>query len=90
MLEIMALSSVSVWDQMIEFFMDYIWFPLSNIGIINILDILLLGQLIYIVYKFVRDRHAGRTIIGLGLLLLLYVVSDLLGMVAINSILQNF
>ena len=90
MLEIMALSSISVWDQMIAFFMDYIWFPLSNIGIVNILDIVLLGQLIYMVYKFVRDRHAGRTIIGLGLLLLLYVVSDLLGMVAINSILQNF
>ena len=90
MLGIMALSSISVWDQMIAFFMDYIWFPLSNIGIVNILDIVLLGQLIYMVYKFVRDRHAGRTIIGLGLLLLLYVVSDLLGMVAINSILQNF
>ena len=90
MLEIMALSSISVWDQMLAFFMDYIWFPLSNIGIVNILDIVLLGQLIYMIYKFVRDRHAGRTIIGLGLLLLLYVVSDLLGMVAINSILQNF
>ena len=90
MLETMALSSISVWDQMIQFFMDYIWFPLSSIGLVNILDIVLLGQLIYMVYKFVRDRHAGRTIIGLGLLLLLYVVSDLLGMVAINSILKNF
>ena len=90
MLETMALSSISVWDQMIQFFMDYIWFPLSSIGLVNILDIVLLGQLIYMVYKFVRDRHAGRTIMGLGLLLLLYVVSDLLGMVAINSILKNF
>ena len=90
MLETMALSSISVWDQMIQFFMDYIWFPLSSIGLVNILDIVLLGQLIYMVYKFVRDRHAGRTLIGLGLLLLLYVVSDLLGMVAINSILKNF
>ena len=90
MLETMALSSISVWDQMIQFFMDYIWFPLSSIGLVNILDIVLLGQLIYMVYKFIRDRHAGRTIIGLGLLLFLYVVSDLLGMVAINSILKNF
>ena len=90
MLNVMALSSISVWDQMIQFFMDYIWFPLSSIGLVNILDIVLLGQLIYMVYKFIRDRHAGRTIIGLGLLLFLYVVSDLLGMVAINSILKNF
>lgn len=90
MLELTALTSISIWDNVLGFFVDYIWFPLANIGIVNILDILLLGQLIYIVYKFVRDRHAGRTIIGLGLLLGLYVVSDLLGMVAINSILQNF
>ena len=90
MLELTALTSISILDNLLGFFVDYIWFPLANIGIVNILDILLLGQLIYIVYKFVRDRHAGRTIIGLGLLLGLYVVSDLLGMVAINSILQNF
>lgn len=90
MLELTALTNVSLWDSVLGFIVDYIWFPLANIGIVNILDIVLLGQLIYIVYKFVRDRHAGRTIIGLGLLLGLYVVSDLLGMVAINSILQNF
>lgn len=90
MLELTALTNVSLWDSVLGFIIDYIWFPLANINIVSILDIVLLGQLIYIVYKFVRDRHAGRTIIGLGLLLGLYVVSDLLGMVAINSILQNF
>lgn len=90
MLEITALTSISIWDNILSFVIDYIWFPLANIRIVNILDILLLGQLIYMVYKFVRDRNAGRTIIGLGLLMGLYVVSDLLGMVAINSILQNF
>ena len=90
MLEITALSSISLWDTVVGFFQDYILFPIVNIELVNILDIFLLSQLIYMVYKFVRDRHAGRTIIGLGLLMALYVVSDLLGMVAINSILQNF
>ena len=90
MLEVTALTSISLWEQILRFAMDYIWFPLANIELVNILDIVLLGQLIYIVYKFVRDRHAGRAVIGLGLLMLLYIGSDLLGMVAINSILQNF
>ncbi len=90
MLGITALSSVPIWDRILAFLQDYIVFPLVNIELVNILDILLLGQLIYMIYKFVRDRHAGRTIIGLGFLLGLYVVSDILGMVAINSILQNF
>lgn len=78
------------WRVLIDFLQDYILFPLMNISFVNIIDILLLSVLIYIVYKFIRDRHAGRTIIGLGLLIVLYVISDIFGMVAINSILKNF
>ena len=73
-----------------DFLLDYVWFPISNITLVNIIDILLLSSLLYIVYRFIRDRHAGRTIIGLGFLILLYIVSDIFHMVAINSILQNF
>lgn len=83
-------GQVSLWAQITDFLSDYIVFPLKNINIVNIIDILVLGALIYMVYKFIRDRHAGRTVMGLGLLLLLYAVSDILGMVAINSILSNF
>ena len=85
-----AAGQVSLWTQIMDFLSDYIVFPLKNINIVNIIDILVLGALIYMVYKFIRDRHAGRTVMGLGLLLLLYAVSDILGMVAINSILSNF
>lgn len=81
---------IETYDSVVNFFKDYIVFPLSNIEFINILDILLLSFLIYVVYKFIRDRHAGRTFIGFGLLMLLYIISDILGMVAIKSILQNF
>ena len=83
-------GSASLWTQILEFLSDYIVFPLKNITIVNVIDILVLSLLIYMVYKFVRDRHAGRTVIGLGLLLLLYVISDIIGMVAINSLLSNF
>ena len=78
------------WDMIVRFLKDYILFPLLNIEFVNILDILLLTVLIYWVYKFVRERHAGRAVIGIGLVLVLYVLSDLLGMIAINSILKNF
>ncbi len=73
-----------------EFFDNYVLFPITNITVVDVIDILLLSVLMYMVYKFVRDRHAGRTIIGLGLLIVLYVISDIFDMVAINSILQNF
>ena len=82
--------SISLWDNRVQLFKDYVWFSVSQITIVDVVDILLLSGLIYIVYKFIRDRHAGRAVLGLGLLVVLYVISDVFNMVAINSILRNF
>ena len=82
--------NVSFWLQVAEFLKDYVLFPFRDFNVVNAIDILVLSFLFYIVYKFIRDRHVGRTVIGLFLLILLYVVSDIFHMVAVNSILQNF
>lgn len=81
--------AVSIWLDIAEFFKDYIWFPLSNIKAVHIIDILVLSFLLHIVLRFIRDRHAGRTVIGLILLFVLYAISDIIGMIAINSLLQD-
>ncbi len=78
------------WENILKFFKDYIVFPISNITFIDIIDILVLSALIYIVYKFIRERHATRLAMGLMFILFVYVVSDLLNMIAISSILKNF
>ena len=83
-------NTTPIWTQIMEFLSDYIVYPLKNISIVNVIDIAILSFLIYMVYKFIRDRHAGRTVVGLSLLLLLYAASEIFGMVAINSILSNF
>ena len=83
-------NTTPIWTQIMEFLSDYIVYPLKNISIVNVIDIVILSFLIYMVYKFIRDRHAGRTVVGLSLLLLLYAASEIFGMVAINSILSNF
>lgn len=83
-------QNMGLIDSIIAFFWDYVVFPIKNITFVNILDIALLTVLIYVVYKFIRDRNAGRALIGFGLLLVVYIISDILNMVAINSILQNF
>jgi len=90
MLQTAQSGGISWWDTVINFLRDYILFPLSHIRFVNILDVLLLTVLLYMVYKFIKDRHMGRAIIGVGLLIGLYVVSDVLDMVAIHSILSNF
>lgn len=81
---------INFWETVVNFFKDYVIFPIANINLINILDILLLSGLLYLLYKFVRDRHASRILMGIGALVLLYIVSDVFDMVAINSILQTF
>lgn len=79
-----------LWSTITDFFMDYIVFPLANINVISLLDIIVLASLLYIVYKFIRDRHASRILIGFVSLIGLYILSDVLDMVAINTILQTF
>lgn len=81
---------LNLWDTVVEFIQDYIVFPLVNINIVNVLDILFLSYMLYLLYKFVRDRHASRIIIGIVSLVLLYILSDVLNMVAMNTILQTF
>lgn len=85
-------SKASIWSRFVEFIEDYILFPFTsqNFTVIHVIDIVLLSMLLYMGYKFIRERHASRTVIGLGLLTLLYVASDILEMVAINSIFKNF
>ena len=83
-------QNMGLFDSIAEFFMDYVVFPIQHITFVNILDIALLTVLIYVVYRFVRNRNAGRALLGIGLLFVVYVISDVLNMVAINSILQNF
>lgn len=88
----MPQNDTSLWNKIIEFIKDYIIFPFTdnNFTLVNIVDILLLSALLYMVYKFIRDRHAGRTVVGFSLLLVIYIVSDVLEMVAIHSIFKNF
>ena len=68
-------QKLGFFESIVDFFMDYVVFPIQHITLINILDIALLAVLIYVVYKFIRDRNASRALIGFGLLLLLYMTS---------------
>ena len=81
--------TATVWDTVVEFFNDYIVFPIVNINVINVLDIVLLSYMLYILYKFVRNRHMSKILLGIMSLVLIYVFSDMLGMVAMNTILKT-
>lgn len=79
-----------IWDTIKIFVKDYVLVPLKSLNIIDIIDILILSMLIYVVYKFIKDKRATRLATGVGLLIAIYVVSDIFGMIALASILKNF
>lgn len=57
-------------DQAWNWFMQYVIGPMTHIGWLDIVDILLLATLLYAVYRFTRNRRAGRVTIGLLLVIL--------------------
>lgn len=66
-----------------------VWNTLKSISVIDIIDIALVAVMFYYVYKFIRERRAGKLAAGLLILLLILVVSDALNMRAMQFVMQN-
>ena len=62
---------------------------LMSIRTVDVIDILLVAFIFYYTFKFVRDRRAGKLLMGILFLIVLLIVSDLLQMRALNFILTN-
>ncbi len=60
-----------------------------NIGWVDIADIVILATLLYYVYRFVRERRAGKLAIGLAFLVVVYAFTSLLEMHAMEFLLKN-
>ena len=67
----------------------YVWNQIKGIGIVDIIDIIIVGLLFYWVFKFVRDRRAGKLLVGVGILAVALLLSSVLEMRALNFILTN-
>ena len=61
----------------------------DQFGLIDFLDILFVSVMIYYVVKFIRDRRASKLAIGVFLILLILLLSEVLGMRAVDFLLSN-
>ena len=64
----------------------------TQIGLMDwqdILDILVVAVLLYQVYRFIRDRRAGKLFAGVIILILLQFFSELLGLNTLHFLMQN-
>lgn len=68
----------------------YIVSSIKTMGILDVVDILLLTIVLFFVYRFIRDRRAGKLLIGLGLVLALSLLGDALELPATRFIFSDF
>jgi len=62
---------------------------IRTISVFDIIDIVCVSVLLYYLYKFIRDRRAGRLAVGVLLLMVALLISNLLDMYLLQYILQN-
>ncbi len=79
-----------IWSWICKFTVDYIVEPIGEMGIKDIIDILLLAILIYALYKFFRKRRAGRMLMGLVVVTVAAILSTLIGFPALSYLARLF
>ncbi len=61
----------------------------SSIGFFDVLDIAIVSVIFYYIYRFVRDRRAGKLAVGILLVFVAMMVSNLLGMSVLSFLIGN-
>ncbi len=62
---------------------------IKSMGIIDYIDIIIVAFLLYQLYKFIRDRRAGKLAAGVLFLALIFIVSEFAQMHALRFLLSN-
>ena len=69
--------------------LTFIWQTLRTIAITDLLDIALVSVMLFFAFRFIRERRAGKLALGIGLLFLIMIISDVLEMYVTRFFLQN-
>ena len=79
-----------VWSYIQAYVNDYVIETVKQIELLDVVDILLLAIIFFFVYRFIRDRRAGKLLIGVVCVVLLSLVGDALEMPATRFIFSDF
>ena len=75
-------------DRIVEFFNHYLtYFSMMNIR--DVIDIVCLTVVLYTVYRFIRDRRAGKLVLGIGFLAFFLLVCQFFSLKAMKFILMS-
>lgn len=73
-----------------EFFKNFFEVTLMSIEVKDAIDIVILGLVLFFIYRLIRDSRAWKLLIGLLALLLISVVADVFEMRALSTVFGNF
>lgn len=62
---------------------------ITSMTFFDLLDIAIVSVVFYYIFKFVRDRRAGKLAVGILFIIVLLLVSEILNMYALNFLLSN-
>ncbi len=67
---------------------SFIRVQFMNISVADVLDIILLATLLYIAIRFMKNRHAGKLLLGVGVWVAMAALSNFVGLYAVGYILS--
>ena len=79
-----------IWNYICAYVDQYVISTIMQIGWLDVVDILLLSVIFFFLYRFVRDRRAGKLLIGVAFVVILSLVGDALEMPAIRFVFSDF
>ncbi len=75
--------------EVLKTFFSGMWNIISTISIVDIIDIVIVSFFFYYIYKFIRERRAGKLAAGILILMLALLLSDVFEMHVLGFILSN-
>lgn len=84
-----VLCAMGTIREYISEFVSYLINQVTSIGINDLVDIILVSVVFYLAYRYIRDRRAGKLAVGIIVLVLLQLFSELFELSAMHFIMQN-
>lgn len=82
------------WNTLLEnlkqFFQEYIINTVRSMDWKDVIDILLLSVILFFLYRFIRDRRAGKLLMGLALVFVLTILAEAVELNAVRFIFSDF
>lgn len=79
-----------LWDNLKLYFQENIVNTAKQMGVKDVIDILLLSLVLYFLYRFIRERRAVKLLLGLGVFLVFTIVADTVEFTALSFIFSDF